>query len=264
MYIRAVRGKKAEYTVIYSHGNAEDIGYEQMFIRDMAKATGMDYLVYEYPGYSLSQFTAEKPSNRISSTEQNINQASEAAWRFLVNEEKIPANRIILFGRSIGSGPTVHLASRRTITGVHESATPQHAAGVFLISPILSTVRAICNPCLAYTFCCYDKFPNHSKIKQVNATVAIMHAKDDEVVKYYNGETLSKTLGDKLSFEPLWLTEGGHNDIDPEAVLDYFLKFKEYLIQGQAPRVQTVDDFVYPSTLTEKPELSDFKEGYSA
>lgn len=265
LHVRAVRGQQAEYTVLYSHGNAEDIGYEQSFVREMAKLTNMDFFSYEYPGYSLSRYTSENRSKQVSTSEGNVNRAAEAAWRYLVNEAGVPANRIIMFGRSIGSGPTVHIASQKSMFGVSAGKQPQFAAGVFLISPILSTVRAVCNPCCAITCFCFDMFPNHKKILHVGAPVAIMHSLDDEVVKVYNGQKLASMLSENMEFSPLWMETGGHNEIDPDIILDQFLKFVAFLKEREAPQQMEENQVEnYPPTLCEKPALHDFRNGFVA
>lgn len=108
--------------------------------------------------------------------------AADAAWRYLVDDAGVDPKKIIIFGRSIGSGPSVYLASQASISGTVCPTSPRNVAGVFLISPIKSTIRAVCGPKLAACCFCYDKFPNIDRIGKIETHVAIMHARDDEYV----------------------------------------------------------------------------------
>ena len=62
-------------------------------------------------------------------TEQNIYADVEAAWRCLTERYGVSTEQIVLYGQSIGTVPTVDLASRVKV------------AGVVLHSPLTSGVR---------------------------------------------------------------------------------------------------------------------------
>lgn len=50
-------------------------------------------------------------------------QAIDTAYDYLTQQLKIPPNQIIVYGRSVGGGPSVDLASRKPVAGlVLESA----------------------------------------------------------------------------------------------------------------------------------------------
>ena len=51
-------GERERLTIIYSHGNAEDIGLHLPLIDALAAVTGCDVLSYEYVGYCLSRLQA--------------------------------------------------------------------------------------------------------------------------------------------------------------------------------------------------------------
>lgn len=50
-----------------------------------------------------------------SPSEKNAYADIQAAYDWLTSEGGVPANRIIFFGRSLGSGPTTHLASKSEV-----------------------------------------------------------------------------------------------------------------------------------------------------
>jgi abhydrolase domain-containing protein 17 len=98
----------ATFTVLFSHGNAEDIGDDQPFL-ERIRAAGFAVLAYDYQGYGTSE---GKP------TERHAYDDEEAAYNFLVQTMHIQPTKIIAFGRSVGSGPATDLASRRPVAGL--------------------------------------------------------------------------------------------------------------------------------------------------
>lgn len=180
LFVKNNSGKLAPYTILYSHGNAADISQEEDYLKEMAETTGCDVFHYEYPGYSLSKFTPTDENYKLNTTQAKVYKAIEASFRYLVNERNVEPSRIILIGRSIGSGPSTHLASLPTLSYLKPGIIPSDIGGLFLISPFLSTVRAVIGKKTAMVCCCFDNFPNHKKIKKVKCPVAVMHARDDE------------------------------------------------------------------------------------
>ncbi|OLP85355.1 Alpha/beta hydrolase domain-containing protein 17A [Symbiodinium microadriaticum] len=192
-------------TILYSHGNAEDVGLHLDYIDALAEYTGADVFSYEYVGYSLSRLDGDTPS------EAGCIRSIDAAWRYLVDEQKIHPRRIVIFGRSIGSGPSVDLASRAEVEGTEFS--PLDAAGVILQSPLESGAYVVLGGTAATLGYYLDIFRNYEKIGNIKAKatsllnglcnefcgrrpkwrheqteVAIMHGTDDEVVPFSNGE----------------------------------------------------------------------------
>ncbi len=70
---------------------------------------GFNVLAYDYPGYGTSGGRA---------SEQGCYDAIGAAYSWLREEKGIPAEQIVLFGRSVGGGPTIDLAARQPVGGV--------------------------------------------------------------------------------------------------------------------------------------------------
>jgi hypothetical protein len=46
-------GNNAKYTLLYSHGNAEDLGLISSFLSDLARLLQVDILCYDYSGYGV-------------------------------------------------------------------------------------------------------------------------------------------------------------------------------------------------------------------
>ncbi len=177
---------KAKYTILYSHGNGETIGDIYPDLLALQK-TGFSLFAYDYRGYGLS---SGKPS------EPNSYQDVEAAYTYLVNQLKVPADRIIIFGRSVGSGPATYLASR------------QPSAGLILESAFISTFRMI----IPFPILPFDKFPNQARLPQVHVPILIIHGTQDQVIPFSHGQALYKTANSPKTF--LAIDGADHNDVN--------------------------------------------------
>ena len=80
--------------VIFAHGNGELIDYWPDELKKF-NDFGLGVLLVEYPGYGRSDGTP---------TQKSISEAFEAAYDMLVSRPDVDAERIILFGRSVGGG----------------------------------------------------------------------------------------------------------------------------------------------------------------
>jgi len=95
----------------------------------------MDCGSYDYSGYGMS---TGRPS------EKNMYADIEAAWLALRSHYSVDPDNIVLYGQSIGTVPTVHLATRYQV------------AAVVLHSPLMSGMR-VAFPRARRT-CCLDVF----------------------------------------------------------------------------------------------------------
>lgn len=192
--------KQAVYTILFSHGNAEDIGDIEPLIWYLRDA-GFNVLTYDYRGYGTSE---GEPS------EQNSYEDIDSAYKYLTQELKTPADRIILHGRSLGGGPSIDLATREPV------------AGLMLESTFTSAFRVVTR----WRVIPFDKFENISKIGSVKCPVLVIHGKNDWIVPFHHGETLyADVKGPKNS---LWVDEAGHNDLFNTARESYLIAIKDF------------------------------------
>ena len=175
----------ATYTILYSHGNAEDLGRIRQRLANL-RTLGFSVFAYDYRGYGTSQ---GKPS------EQNALQDIEAAYAYLTNHLKILPETIVLYGRSLGGGPSVHLASRHPV------------AGVILESTFTSTFRVVTQiPILPW-----DRFNNLAKIDSVHGAVLFIHGTDDRVVPFHHSQVLYQRAKQPKHF--VSIQGAGHNNL---------------------------------------------------
>ncbi|OAY65558.1 Alpha/beta hydrolase domain-containing protein 17C, partial [Ananas comosus] len=147
-----VRNPFAASTLLYSHGNAADLGHMYDLFLELSIHLRVNVLGYDYSGYGQS---SGKPS------EQNTYADIEAAYKCLIEHFGAKEEEIILYGQSVGSGPTIDLASRLP-----------NLRAVVLHSPILSGLRVMYPVKRTYWF---DIYKNIDKIPLVNCPVLIIH-----------------------------------------------------------------------------------------
>jgi abhydrolase domain-containing protein 17 len=176
----------AKFTLLVSHGNAEDLGDDKYWL-DSFRNAGFSVFAYDYEGYGTSE---GKPSERA------FYEDAAAAYEFLAVELKTSPDRIIIFGRSVGSGPAAYIAAKRP------------SAGVILQSPFLSAFRVLTRvPLLPF-----DRFPNYKYIRHIHSPILIMHSRADSVIPFWHGQKLFDLANQpKHSF---WATNADHNDMD--------------------------------------------------
>ena len=191
---------QAKYTILYSHGNAEDLGMILWVLRAL-RDRGFAVFGCDYQGYGTSQ---GKPS------EYNAYRDIEASYSYLTQQLGVPAKQIILYGRSVGAGPAIDLASRQTVGGLVVESSFVSVFRVLTKLPILP----------------FDKFVNIDKIGKVKAPVLVIHGKADEVVSFWHGEQLFAAAKEpKLNF---WVDAAGHNDLMEVAGDRYFETLRDF------------------------------------
>ncbi|KAJ7298007.1 hypothetical protein O6H91_Y022300 [Diphasiastrum complanatum] len=184
-----VRHPSARLTVVYSHGNAADLGQMYELFVELSMHLRVNVMGYDYSGYGAS---TGKPS------EVNTYADITAAYECLEREYGTREEDVVLYGQSVGSGPTLDLAAR----------LPRLKA-VVLHSAILSGLRVMYPVKRTYWF---DIYKNIDKIGQVNCPILVMHGTRDEVVDCSHGKQLWDLCKNK--YEPLWLKGGGHCDLE--------------------------------------------------
>ncbi|XP_076910896.1 uncharacterized protein LOC143568689 [Bidens hawaiensis] len=206
-------------TVLYSHGNAADLGQMKELFIELRAHLRVNIMSYDYSGYGAS---TGKPS------EFNTYYDIEAVYNCLKNNYGIKQEDLILYGQSVGSGPTLHLASRL-----------QRLRGVVLHSAILSGIRVLYPVKMTFWF---DIFKNIDKVQKVNCPVLVIHGTNDEIVDFSHGKRLWELAKDK--YDPLWVQGGGHSNLEsfPEYIkhLSKFIKAVEKLSLKNKQRLSSV------------------------
>jgi fermentation-respiration switch protein FrsA (DUF1100 family) len=188
--------RQSPYTVIFSHGNAEDLGMCFEWFNRVSRRMGINIVCYDYEGYGLAKGT---PS------EQKCYDAIDAVYDYVLRTFEVDPSKVILWGRSLGSGPSTYLAERLSL----ERLTLP--AGVVLQSPPASIFRVAFN--FRFTLP-WDLFPNVDRMPNIACPVWLIHGTKDELVPFSCGEALFFATLPLLRHKPLWVTGGGHNNLE--------------------------------------------------
>jgi len=197
--------------MLFSHGNAMDCGIIFHYWVEMAHRLNCDIFAYDYTGYGVSTGV---PS------EEDTYADILAVYDHLVTIGVSPKAELIVYGQSVGTGPSCHLAAHRPI------------AGLVLHSPMVTGIRVIsnqdgvCAPASVFRSC--DLFPNVRHIPKIAALTLIMHGTKDEVIDVAHAEHLLSKWPAAIKHEPYIVPGAGHDDVfetDPEEFYRRLLEF---------------------------------------
>lgn len=177
--------EKAQYTLLVSHGNAEDIGMMMPFLRKF-REHGFQVFAYDYHGYGLS---SGKP------TEKNTYLDIDAAYEYLTKQLGIPPSKIIDYGRSLGGAVALDLAVRQPVKEVILESSFVTAFRVVTRIPLLP----------------FDKFSNITKITKLKVPVLIIHGTYDKIIPFWHGKKLFDAAPQPKQF--LEVQGAGHNNV---------------------------------------------------
>ena len=206
--------------IIFSHGNADDIGTAGPYCQWLADSLGLQVLTYDYVGYGLSE---EKETS-----EDSMYRAIAAVHTYATS--RLGASKIILVGKSLGSVPTVFVASDKKFQTI----------GTILISGLASGARVLLKPEYVPKIMMpkLDKLfaPNIMRIANVKHKVLFIHGKQDKTVPFRNSEELCCKLSADAYYPPLWL-DADHNDIED--------KFASLFIANISTFIESVNQNTY-------------------
>jgi fermentation-respiration switch protein FrsA (DUF1100 family) len=195
-----LKNPEAKYTILYSHGNAEDVGLLLPLLKEI-RNFGFSVLAYDYQGYGTSTG---------SPTEERAYQDADAAYQYLTQQFRIPPAQIIALGRSLGGAVAVDLASRQPLGGLIVESSFLSAYRVMTQIPLLPL----------------DKFRSAVKLKKVRCPVLVIHGTVDEVIPFRHGQTLFR-----LAPEPkqhYWVVGAGHNNLFEVADIQYAVALRKF------------------------------------
>ncbi|MDB4883254.1 MAG: alpha/beta hydrolase fold protein [Gemmatimonadetes bacterium] len=200
---------RATLTLLYSHGNAEDLGQLAPWL-EQYRAAGFSVLAFDYRGYGTS--TGGPPSA------DGAVRDMEAVYRHAVGTLGIQPASLVLFGRSVGSGPATELAARLPV------------GGLVIESGFVSAFRVLTRVALLP----FDKFPNLRTIARVRCPVLVIHGTADEVISWPHGRRLFDAANQPK--QALWIEGAHHNDVVPVGGARYWSALEQFAQQVGAAR----------------------------
>lgn len=137
----------------------------------------------------------------MSLSEASIKNTALSVYQALVHKLKLKPEQIIIFGRSMGSGPACFLAHERP-------------CGALILFAPYHSIKFVAKEHVGCISCCApNMFRNIDYISKIVVPTVIIHGKQDEVISHGNGAALFKASGalesDKMFVNP---ADMGHNE----------------------------------------------------
>eukprot|EP00571_Detonula_confervacea_P006922 CAMPEP_0172320182 /NCGR_PEP_ID=MMETSP1058-20130122/39872_1 /TAXON_ID=83371 /ORGANISM="Detonula confervacea, Strain CCMP 353" /LENGTH=526 /DNA_ID=CAMNT_0013035395 /DNA_START=194 /DNA_END=1774 /DNA_ORIENTATION=+ len=262
-------------TLLYCHGHDVDLGMIHDFLIHLSKfLKNVDIMSFDYAGYGLTKNLgsgSRQEDNEASTsqlqvagkeagaqhslpTEEHCYNDILACFNYLVKEKGVPPRNIILYGKSLGSGPVCWLANKLC----HDAAVamrqkqeapppPPPLGGIVLHSAFLSILRLK----VGFTVGSIvgDAFDNVGRLQDMHRhsssststpdfqlgyklPIYLIHGTDDEVVPFNHGEALYELIMDKRKrkhFPPFWANGGTHWNIEHKYVTAYIKRLQQFI-----------------------------------
>ena len=153
----------------------------------------------------------------------------EAAYGYLRNTLNVPAKNIVLYGRSLGSGPSCHLAAQTALQskeGAEYASGDGPVGGLILHAPFLSVYRVVID-----TGCTLpgDKFPNLDVLPMVKSPTLLIHGTADQIVPFHHSERLFNAIPKECQARPLYIEGMSHNNVHAQVRPMFIDRLAEYL-----------------------------------
>ncbi|HLA89470.1 MAG TPA: alpha/beta hydrolase [Gemmatimonadaceae bacterium] len=194
--------------LIFAHGNAELIDdWPAEFAQP--RAWGVSVLLVEYPGYGRSE---GRPS------ETSITAAITAAYDWAVRQPTVDRERIIAYGRSIGSGAACALAKNRPVAAI-------------VLESSFTSVRRLARRFGVPGFLVRDPFDNLTVVRAFRGPILLVHGELDDIIPSFH----SRLLHTAAPHATLEMMNCGHNDCPrPWPALKRFLTTHRFVAADSA------------------------------
>ena len=160
--------------LLHFHGNAEDVALTLDLLKLIRKELKVNILAMEYRGYGV--YEGDSAANVIL-------QDAETVFLYLTSVLRFPAEDIIVFGRSIGSGPACYLASKYNLHSL-------------ILMSAFTSLRDVVKGFVGsfLQFIVAERFNNKAWLAKAKCPVFIVHGKKDEIVSPSHAEELCAAL----------------------------------------------------------------------
>ncbi|KAF0164421.1 MAG: Uncharacterized protein FD157_2028 [Rhodocyclaceae bacterium] len=188
-FVPADAKRRTRGLVIFFHGNAGSIAHRLDYLR-MFHDLGLATLIIDYRGYGLS---SGSPS------EQGTYLDADSAWLHATQTLGFPADRIVLFGESLGGGVAAQLAAK------------QRPAALVLASTFTSVpdMGADLYPLLPVRLLAHIRYDSLTRLAQIACPLLVIHSRNDDIISFAHGRRLFEAARTPKQFLEI---EGGHNE----------------------------------------------------
>jgi fermentation-respiration switch protein FrsA (DUF1100 family) len=192
--------------LLFFHGNAGNISH-RLDSTKIFHELGLDTLIIDYRGYGQSTGKA---------TEQGTYLDAQAAWDYLINNRGIPADRILIFGRSLGGAVGAWLGVQNNPAAViiesSFSSGVDMARRIYPFMPVRLITRL--------------QYPVADYAAQLNCPVLVVHSRHDEIIPFAMGQAIYAAVKQDKRFLEL---RGDHNNGFLISQREYVAGLKDFI-----------------------------------
>ncbi len=187
--------------ILFCHGNGGNISHRLDTIR-ILNNLGFTVFIFDYRGYGKSSGKPDEDGTYLDAL---------AAWNYLKEIKGIPAEKIIVHGRSLGGAIAVWLAAN------------SEPAALIVESSFTSAVDVAktMTPFQLFSWVITYRYSAVDYIKDVKCPILVIHSRDDRLIPFELGRNLYLAAP---GFPEFLEIQGGHNS--------GFIISKEVYIQG--------------------------------
>lgn len=196
--------------MLYFHHNAINIGANVSQALQFQKL-GYSIFLFDYRGFGQSEGNFP--------TEPQLYEDAQAAWNYLTQARKIPSNRIVIYGHSVGGAIAIDLAVKH----------PEAAA--LIMQSSFTSMRDMTKRFGVYWFLPIElllqqRFESLEKMKSIKMPVLVITGTEDIQIPVEMGERLHAAAPE---FKQLMIIQGrGHDNHMPE---QYKQRVKQFIEQ---------------------------------
>ncbi|MDX8376865.1 MAG: alpha/beta fold hydrolase [Mariprofundales bacterium] len=181
---------EAKYTILFLHGNAGNIS-TRLYLYSLWHQDKFNILTLDYRGFGHSTGLPD---------ETGVHADAQAVYNYLREQMAVPAQQIIICGRSLGAAVAAHLAHKKT------------AAALILETPFtsLGDMTDVYYPWLPHLrFLTRNKFKTNAIINQISMPTMIIAASEDDITPHRMAEELYENAGNGIIFRSI---TGNHSN----------------------------------------------------
>ncbi|CAD8091013.1 unnamed protein product [Paramecium sonneborni] len=175
-FLQNEKFKNTKNYVIYFHGNGETIDEASEFVKLLMNQLKFHAFLIEYPQYGIY--------NHDVTNAQIILEDSIQAYNRIKEEYKLEDSQILIFGRSIGTGPAIYVASQ------------VQCKGLIVISAYRSIIQQVRGMLFGIGFLVSkfmeERFNNEERISNIQCPTLYIHGLLDTLIPHTHSIFLNK------------------------------------------------------------------------
>ncbi len=183
--------------VLFSHGNGGNLSNRVHLMKAIMDA-GASVFIYDYRQYGKSSGVKSL---------HGLTEDADAAMDYLLHNKKIDPSRIVLYGESIGGGPSCYLLAKHKVKGI-------------ILDSTFTSLMRIARKKVSYFYVYPDflapnpAFDNRSTIMAAHPPLLIIHGEKDVLIP--SSEAVDNFRDASEPKQLLLLPQSDHNDKGPD------------------------------------------------